>query len=222
VRRLLHILLNAATVLSLMLCVVAVVLWVRSYRSIDLVTRASARLHRAVSGGGLFLESLTLNRERGSWRDRSTKATRTTEDYAKWPGASSTGATRPWLWMVKPYDRATLLADAWGPDLHRALPEMTVIDLARQRTFDNADGSLLTYRLIGRRVWVPYWLVVAITGLLPAWRTFARHRRSRRSRLNLCASCGYDLRATPDRCPECGAVPTAQAARLPPPLGPGG
>jgi hypothetical protein len=42
------------------------------------------------------------------------------------------------------------------------------------------------------------WLIQA---LAEKWRTRARRP------LGLCPACGYDLRATPDRCPECGAVP---------------
>jgi hypothetical protein len=42
-----------------------------------------------------------------------------------------------------------------------------------------------------------------------------RRRRGRRAAAGLCVRCGYDLRATPERCPECGTVSIAQLARLP-------
>jgi hypothetical protein len=60
------------------------------------------------------------------------------------------------------------------------------------------------------RVVVPYWLLALAFAIAPAWRlwTRARRRAARRRGLNLCVRCGYDLRATPDRCPECGTEPT--------------
>jgi hypothetical protein len=60
---------------------------------------------------------------------------------------------------------------------------------------------------------VPYWaLVLGFLGAgLPAVRaSIARRRRVRRLATGCCPSCGYDLRETTDRCPECGAVPDAR------------
>ncbi|HZN69002.1 MAG TPA: hypothetical protein VFB66_27225 [Tepidisphaeraceae bacterium] len=59
---------------------------------------------------------------------------------------------------------------------------------------------------------VPVWLL--LLPLAPAWTPslwqFARARA--RQRRGLCPSCGYDLRATPDKCPECGLAPDQSAA----------
>jgi hypothetical protein len=64
-----------------------------------------------------------------------------------------------------------------------------------------------------REVFFPYWFLVLLTVAGPAaWCYQARRRRRLRSRsLSLCPVCSYDLRATPDRCPECG-TPKAQPA----------
>ncbi len=51
---------------------------------------------------------------------------------------------------------------------------------------------------------VPYWSVVLATLLYPAIGIWRFRVRCRQRRQGLCLRCGYDLRASTDRCPECG------------------
>jgi hypothetical protein len=63
--------------------------------------------------------------------------------------------------------------------------------------------------------WVlfPHWFAGLLFAVLPTLRLRAILRTRRENRIGLCQHCGYDLRATPDRCPECGHIPTAAAIR---------
>jgi hypothetical protein len=53
---------------------------------------------------------------------------------------------------------------------------------------------------------MPIWVLALIFAVPPVCSSASWLRRRRRIRKGLCPICGYDLRATPGRCPECGAV----------------
>jgi hypothetical protein len=67
-----------------------------------------------------------------------------------------------------------------------------------------------------RFVYVPHWFALIVLGaasapLITRVRHFLRARR--RARGGMCRACGYDMRSTPDRCPECGTASLNQMPR---------
>lgn len=53
----------------------------------------------------------------------------------------------------------------------------------------------------------PHWVVFVVTLIAPALVAIRLFFRSYNVDRCVCAKCGYDLRATPGRCPECGTIP---------------
>jgi hypothetical protein len=120
----------------------------------------------------------------------------------------------------KPPDNAQhwLIINGEPPAGPRALPALMLrpaVDVPgfhlsrRSQAIPDADGSY-TIRSSGWRVVMSYWLPLTLLGALLGWRIVRRWRSSRMgAKPGCCVTCGYDLRATPARCPECGAVPDA-------------
>jgi hypothetical protein len=110
------------------------------------------------------------------------------------------GAESPQGWFRSPPAPAPVHGDrwwnAWGFQLLRERENWPSV---YSRTLEKS-------RLL---VGTPYWFPAGMSAVLPAmWLVRARRARLRRRRKNAgeCARCGYDLRATPGRCPECGSV----------------
>ena len=194
VRRLLRILFNAATALSLAICVCVAYFWATSYllgweglwERLDDDELGRSVFYAEASGGGIALGYRRLrvapNASPGFVsRYRSTMNPPPERHLRRTHGNDYPSPARPGRWWFA------------------------------QRTASDPP-----FDLAGALVVAPCWALFLLSAALPGLWLFLRVRRRRRVlKQGICLSCGYDLRATPDRCPECGAIPREGRAPAP-------
>jgi hypothetical protein len=110
------------------------------------------------------------------------------------PGRWAGGIGRP--------DRRVYSTDRRLDWVYALRPGLWKLDL-KMRTASTSKP--LTRRTVVMPLWVP-----AVLFSLPFLPRLVRRIRTR-VKPGVCQACGYDLRATPDRCPECGRVPAMGA-----------
>jgi hypothetical protein len=167
-------LLKVLMVLSLLLCVAVVVLWVRSYWRGDCVSVAVDRLPRGIA----------------EWFVRSNDGVLyfARNDYViNNPGYDP----RPLTWDSHEANQVFASPSAQARNPHFVLGP-----------FSLGGGNLSNVTKIAFTI--PHWFPAALAAVVPTiW--LARSARARRRRRGgFCVRCGYNLRATPGRCPECG------------------
>jgi hypothetical protein len=159
---------NGFAAISLILFVVMVVLWIRSYFVLD----GFAFAHNFGSAKGSVAGDAGFNRGVTQiiiyWRDDKIRATHTGVSLFHNPPNASR------ITYVGFYYRAI----PWS------MPHLPVAQL----------------------IFIPHWFVCTLCLAMPLLWLRLRLKTSTNGGIT-CSKCGYDLRATPDRCPECGMVP---------------
>jgi hypothetical protein len=201
-------LLNLLTLFSLLLCVAATAMWVRSY-----ITQDGWTYIRGSAGPGWHLQRTTnvgcnqgemVVSETDHWTlaaddvGRRVVASKTERKDGTAGFYWHTTDTRSFYW--NPARRGDPLWRRLGFQGNHLLHVRPVADL----------GYVQRSRLW--RVGVPHWALALATGLPCALWFLRWRRRRRRGKTGKCPSCGYDLRATPDKCPECGKSPATRPA----------
>ena len=182
-----------ASTVSALLFVTTCVLWVRSYRVTDQLNWLSPRTDRTaiVSEGRVAVLSERLINESSMFLPPAGRRYGLTRSNHRKPDSSDR-----WL-----FGFTVTKVNGREADF-----QLGGFRFAFQDGRGNFNVDLTAHLLIS-----PLWLLDLLFLLLPvSWIAVRFKRRAGESR-HLCTHCGYDLRATPDRCTECGAVPAGKA-----------
>jgi hypothetical protein len=184
---------NIGVALSLVLWLATTVLWLRARFAQDVIaaTDSAGRLIRVhIKENGVVIASIAPwpRHEPLSWR---------------WAATGKAGYGMPVI-----FDGKTMRSRSVFPGVNYDTGTGTVSDPALPNVATTpVRGSFVVI------VWAwPLAITLALAGplLAIAGRRWAI-RRQRRAK-GLCLSCGYDLRASPDRCPECGHIGARRTA----------
>jgi hypothetical protein len=170
--------------LSLLLCVAVVALWVRSAWVEDWIVRR--RLHEPV----------------GPWVGAT-----------DWMFCTNRGVAHAGVWVFV-WDSTRFdfswrgRGDGWRWEAERGRPAASGLGIADALGFGYhaADPAPSDNETWTRSVTFPLWLPAVLFAVIPTVRGCRHLRRRLAYARGLCRRCGYDLRATPGRCPECGSV----------------
>lgn len=190
---------NLVAGLSAIMCVATVVFWFRSYRSGDVLewTGTNASATNPSRMGLTYTRTIHLITQRGYLHAMS--------EYSA--VVVTTGMFRFGVYFEPELN--------WGPG--DSLPESSATffhtDDRRWLKFERAGvrvealdvtdaKSAFRVRVLQLHL-LP---IAALTTILPLLRarSWQRRRALRDQQTSACNICGYDLRASPDRCPECG------------------
>lgn len=180
---------NLVTAASLVMFAAVGVLWVRSYWVADHVVWWRLSANQRTTRDDYFTEEEYL-------------AARAIDDYRV---VSDSG----FIWSEHTPHFMTF--DQWQPaQVFGGFPQG--FPAFKQKTFLQRWGFKFDGAVGSDERWMvgaPHAAIVAATAVAPAvWLPLLLRRRrgARRIANGQCPACGYDMRATPNRCPECGMI----------------
>jgi hypothetical protein len=201
-KRLRHWLFNFAAGVSLLICVLSIAAWTRSYFACDALAYSAHEDTPVVSTMRRWDFSQANGVIRLDWLEVQDLILLRPKNLPRWPRRDGwkydTASIRPQL-LQEGDSLAAKLGFAWGSSPFGLPPSSRVGGSSK------ASNRVFSF---------PHWAMTLAAAFLPAcWLT--GHRRRHANRPGLCTNCGYDLRATANRCPECGTVPPAAKGSTP-------